>query len=150
MYKLDETDYKILEILKKDGRCSYSEIADEVHLSRVAVRDRIIKMQENEFIRGYTVLINSMAINKGASVFMEIDTDPYQIEFVGKALSQLEDVAIVAQYSGGTALHVHIYIRDITDLAGYLSRNIYSIQGIKQVHTQVLIKNYKTTAYLTT
>ena len=30
MYQMDETDYEILEILKGDGRCSYSDIAEQV------------------------------------------------------------------------------------------------------------------------
>ena len=46
MYQMDETDYEILEILKGDGRCSYSDIAEQVHLSRVAVRERINNMKE--------------------------------------------------------------------------------------------------------
>lgn len=36
MYQMDAIDYAILEILKDDGRCTYSDIAEQVNLSRVA------------------------------------------------------------------------------------------------------------------
>ena len=45
MHQIDATDYAILEILKGDGRCSYSDIAEQVSLSRVAVRERISNMK---------------------------------------------------------------------------------------------------------
>lgn len=61
MYQMDETDYEILEILKGDGRCSYSDIAEQVHLSRVAVRERINNMKEGGVIRGFTVVIDAKA-----------------------------------------------------------------------------------------
>ena len=34
MYQMDAIDYAILEILKDDGRCTYSDIAEQVNLSR--------------------------------------------------------------------------------------------------------------------
>lgn len=45
MYQMDAIDYAILEILKDDGRCTYSDIAEQVNLSRVAVRERIAAMK---------------------------------------------------------------------------------------------------------
>lgn len=64
MIQLDATDYAILEILKEDGRCSYSDIAEQVHLSRVAVRERINTMKENGIILGFTIVIDAKAYQK--------------------------------------------------------------------------------------
>jgi len=52
MAKLDNTDYKILEILQSDGRISYSDLAEKVSLSRAAVRERVNSMKESGIIRG--------------------------------------------------------------------------------------------------
>ena len=41
---LDKTDIRILKLLANDSRISYAEIAREVHLSRMAVRERVMKM----------------------------------------------------------------------------------------------------------
>lgn len=47
---LDEADYRILDILQKDGRITFSDLADQVNLSRSAVRERIKNMQDKMVI----------------------------------------------------------------------------------------------------
>ena len=82
MIQLDATDYAILEILKEDGRCSYSDIAEQVHLSRVAVRERINTMKENGIILGFTIVIDAKAYQKKAGVFMDIEVEPRKLDAV--------------------------------------------------------------------
>lgn len=42
---MDETDKKILNLLKENARIPYSEIAQKVSLSPPAVKERITKME---------------------------------------------------------------------------------------------------------
>lgn len=148
MYILDSTDEAILEILRMDGRASYSKIAEEVHLSRVAVRDRINTMIENGIIQGFTVIIDAKAMQKNAGVFMDIEVEPKKVHSVAHALTALPEIAVVSQHTGTTGLHVHAYIDDTNKVSKYLEDNIYTIDGVKSVTVQLLIHQYKTTAYL--
>ena len=61
---LDEADYRILDILQKDGRITFSDLADQVNLSRSAVRERIKNMQDSGIIRGFTAIIDAKAYEK--------------------------------------------------------------------------------------
>lgn len=148
MYILDSTDEAILEILRMDGRASYSKIAEEVHMSRVAVRDRINTMIENGIIQGFTVIIDAKAMQKNAGVFMDIEVEPKKVHSVAHALTALPEIAVVSQHTGTTGLHVHAYIDDTNKVSKYLEDNIYTIDGVKSVTVQLLIHQYKTTAYL--
>lgn len=148
MTKLDATDYAILELLKKDGRMSYSDIADEVHLSRVAVRERITAMKNDGIIRGFTVFIDAKAYNKMAAVFLEVEVEPSKIDRVANKLMENQDIAIVAQHTGNVGLHVHAYIESVDKLSDFLDKCIYSIDGVKSVTSNLLIRQYKTTAWL--
>lgn len=148
MYQLDETDLHILEILKTDGRCSYSNIAPEVHLSRVAVRERIADMMKRGIIRGFTVVIDAKAYNKMASVFLDIEVEPTELERVAKKLVEIEEIAIVSQHTGVTGLHVHAYIDSLENLSRFLKEHIFPIQGVKNVESHVLIRQFKTNPYL--
>lgn len=56
---LDKTDIKILKLLANDSRISYAEIAREVHLSRMAVRERVMKMVEEGVVERFTVQLDS-------------------------------------------------------------------------------------------
>ena len=50
---LDPTSKRILQLLSADGRASYQAIADEIGLSRPAVMERVKRLEEAGFIRGY-------------------------------------------------------------------------------------------------
>lgn len=146
--KLDETDLKIIELLREDARLTYSEIARQVHLTRVAARERILALEKNGVILGYTVQINSAALNRGMSIFIDIEVEPCYIENVAKKLVENKDVAVVSQNTGQSGLHVHAYISDVSNLSKFLDNNVYNIKGVLNVKSSLLIKNYKTNAFL--
>ena len=143
---LDEADYRILDILQKDGRITFSDLADQVNLSRSAVRERIKNMQDSGIIRGFTAIIDAKAYEKFASVFMDIEVEP--MNDVAKELMKLKEIAIVSQHTGSTGLHVHAYIDSVDKVSKYLEDNIYTIDGVRGVHFELLVHQYKTTAYL--
>lgn len=148
MCDLDKIDHAILEILKQDARTSYSEIGNRVHLSRVAVKTRINEMEKNGIIAGYTVIVDSKAYNKFASVFLEIEVKPDLIVEVANKIKTLKEVAIISQQTGFSGLHVHIYLENVGELHDYLIDKIYSISGVTRVKSSLLIKQFKTNVYL--
>ena len=146
--KIDETDLKIIELLKEDARIPYSEIANKVHLTRAAVRKRIKELEKMGAILGYTVQINSVALDRRIYVFIYIEVGPNYIEDVAKKLVENKNIAIVSQHTGFSGLHVHAFIPNTSQLSAFLTENIYNLRGILNVKTSLLIKNYKTNAYL--
>ena len=148
MYQMDETDYAILEILKDDGRCSYSDVAEQVDLSRVAVRERISNMKKHGIIHGFTVVIDAKAYQKLASVFMDVEVEPSKLDAVARKLAAQKEIAIVSQHTGVTGLHVHAYIDSVDQLSQFLEEHIYSIDGVKSIQAHLLIRQYKTNSYL--
>ena len=140
MYQMDAIDYAILEILKDDGRCTYSDIAEQVNLSRVAVRERIAAMKKEGIIHGFTVVIDAKAYQRLASVFMDVEVEP--------SIPAKEEIAIVSQHTGVTGLHVHAYIDNVDRLSQFLEEHIYSIDGVKSIQSHLLIRQYKTNSYL--
>ena len=55
---MDETDRKILDILRENARMSFSEIGSAVGISRVSVKKRMTAMEEAGIIRGYRAVID--------------------------------------------------------------------------------------------
>ena len=52
---MDEIDYKILQILRQDARCTNSEIGAAVKLTEGAVRNRIKRLKEASVIKRFTI-----------------------------------------------------------------------------------------------
>ncbi|WP_076756972.1 Lrp/AsnC family transcriptional regulator [Edaphobacillus lindanitolerans] len=140
---LDRIDQRILNLLVEDGRRSYVEIAAELNLSRVAVRDRIQNMKESGIIENFTVVINSERVGKGVSAFFEVDCDPSSLVDVAHSLVEIPDVASCYQMTGPSTLHVHVLVEDFPDLERFINEKLYALDGITRVESHVLLRRFK-------
>ena len=64
---LDELDQKIIQLLVKNARMSYSDIGEKIGISRVAVKARIQALENKGIIEEYTTIINPQKINGAVS-----------------------------------------------------------------------------------
>lgn len=62
--QLDFTDWKILEELQVDARKTYQEIGDAVGMTRPAVRERVLRMEESGVIEGYHAEVGPAAVGR--------------------------------------------------------------------------------------
>jgi len=70
--ELDATDRRIIRILAQDGRASYQGIADEVGLSRPAIMERVKRLEESGYIRGYRVQLDRVKIGMPVTAFVAV------------------------------------------------------------------------------
>ena len=54
---IDDIDFKLLDILKRDARTPASKIAEELGISRMTVKNRMKRLEDMGVIRQYTVMI---------------------------------------------------------------------------------------------
>ena len=70
--ELDATDRRILRILGQDGRASYQAVADEVGLSRPAIMERVKRLEEAGYIRGYRVQLDRAKVGLPVTAFVAV------------------------------------------------------------------------------
>ena len=70
---MDSIDYRIIEILLKDGRLSMKELAKMVALSAPSVAERVRRLEESKVITGYKAMINYEKIGKTINVLINVD-----------------------------------------------------------------------------
>jgi len=75
---MDQIDWKIIEILQKNARITFSQLSKKVHLTAPAVSERILKMEEKGIISGYTAKLNLEQLGFYAVSFVKIDVAYYQ------------------------------------------------------------------------
>ena len=94
---MDELDREILNILRRDARTPYTEIAEQVGTSEGTVRNRVEGMVEDGVIERFTVTTRTGNVKAmiEISVAMDVNTDE-----VGKRLAEWEEVDFVWQVSG--------------------------------------------------
>ena len=104
---LDELDQNILKLLIKNARMSYSDIGQQVGISRVAVKMRIQALEQRGVIEEYTTVINPQKISGAVSCYFEIETLPETLAQVTELLNRNETVTQIYRVTGKNKLHVH-------------------------------------------
>lgn len=69
MHNLDAMDRKILAALHQNSRISYTDLGQQIGLSRVAVQARINALSEKGIIERFTVVINPVKVGMQVSAF---------------------------------------------------------------------------------
>ena len=59
--ELDDFDRKILAILRKDGRITFTDLARQVGLSKTPCQQRVRRLVENGVISGFAAILDPKA-----------------------------------------------------------------------------------------
>lgn len=139
---LDAIDHKLIEILKTNSRTSFKQIAKEVGLSSVAVRNRVNKLVKLGVIKGFFALVDPKELGRELSVIMDVTVNPSQLEQVGDLLSKCDQVIRLYETSN-SELHVHAIFESPSELGNFLKEKVYPLPGILQVKTAIVLKRHK-------
>ncbi|TBL70795.1 Lrp/AsnC family transcriptional regulator [Paenibacillus thalictri] len=140
---IDGMDRKILAVLLSNGRISYTDLAKEIGLSRVAVQARINALIEEGVIERFTAVINPDKIGITVSAFFNVEVEPQYLQQVAGALSDQPGITSLYHMTGPSKLHMHGLFQNNQEMELFLKEKLYTLQGIMSVDCQVLITRYK-------
>jgi Lrp/AsnC family transcriptional regulator for asnA, asnC and gidA len=139
---LDGLDFEILSCLQKDGRMSFTVIAEKLKVSIGTVRTRFNKMIEDGTIN----IIGRVDPDKvGFKCYAHIAlfVRPASLkETVAQQINILPEVSFLALTSGDYDLEVDVMCRDNNHLVNFVNE-ISNIEGVNQTKTTIYLKVYK-------
>ena len=142
MATLDETDTKILEILQKDARTPYTEIASTLGLSDSTIHVRLKKLKEEGVIKAYTIDINQELLGKKVHGLAMINVNLGHLDEVVPKLVALESVDQVYETHGINDLVVLIDAVDLDGLRDVLMQ-IRMIENVTSTALTTILKIWK-------
>ncbi|MFS0836838.1 Lrp/AsnC family transcriptional regulator [Paenibacillus sp. 1P03SA] len=140
---IDETDRKIIRALNLNGRISYTDLAKDIGLSRVAVQGRIQALMETGVIERFTAVINPEKIGIGVSAFFNVEVEPKFLHQVADELAEEPSVTSLYHMTGPSKLHMHGLFTNHHEMELFLREKLYPLPGITSVDCQVLITRFK-------
>ena len=93
---MDQTDYRILNLLQQDCRTTLKNIGDQVGLTAPAVSERVRRMEEQGVIRGYRAEVSREALHCGISGFVLVALPPEKYDAFCEFCR--ENPAIISHY----------------------------------------------------
>ena len=76
---IDHLDERIIEILKKDSRRPFVEIADELKVSEGTIRSRVRKLLEEGVIQSFTIKTSSKNVKAIIEVKIDVNVNTSEI-----------------------------------------------------------------------
>jgi Lrp/AsnC family leucine-responsive transcriptional regulator len=146
--ELDDIDFKILEIIQKEGRTRRNDLADRVGLSLPAASERLRKLEQGGIISGYYAKLDHRMLGKDITAFIVVTVDSSKhystfVEHVQNTDDILESHAITGE---GTHL-LKIRTENTSSLEKLLAK-IQSWTGVMKTTTSLVLSTPKETTVI--
>ncbi len=112
----DGIDSAILEILRRDGRASFTDMANELKVSDVTIHLRIKKLLERGIIKNFSANLDYSKLGFPLIAFVELKIAPGTIARVTESILGLEGVIEVYELHSHCDLMIKVRARDLNDL----------------------------------
>jgi len=116
---MDDLDREILDVLRRDARTPYTEIADRVDTSEGTIRNRVEQLIESGIIERFTIATRTG--NVKAMVEISVDVNVHT-EGLTETLAAWEEVNFVWQVSGDDDIVLVVDATDTSDLNDLITR----------------------------
>ena len=138
---LDEIDVKMLEILQFKGRTHRSALAETVKLSLPSVSDRLRKLEESGYIRGYVAILGHRKLGKDITAFIEVtvDSSKHFPSFVDHSM-QNDDILECHAITGKGSHLLKIRVENTSELEKLLAK-IQSWPGVSGTQTHLVLSS---------
>ena len=143
MYRPDEIDINILELLQNNARVKRNEIAEKIGLSLPSVTDRMNKLEENGIVERYITKLNHKNLGKDitAFIFVTSDSSTHYKDFISHAMQNHEILECHSVTGDGS--HILKIRTDNTSSLEKLLAKIQSWKGVSSTRTSIVLSSHK-------
>ena len=100
---LDALDARIIGILRTDGRISWRELGERVHLAASSAAERVRRLEERGVITGYSARVDPVALGRTVRAVVDVSLVPGDEADAFEARLGERDEVIMAAYVTGSA-----------------------------------------------
>ncbi len=142
MFKPDDLDLAILELLRSDGRKPYTEIAQTLQVSEGTVRNRVARLTEHGVMQ-IVGLIDPVRMGYDAPAMIGVNVHNADIDEVAKRVASFPEVSYLIMVSGGFDLIVEVICRDREHFTRFINQKLRKIPGVAQTQSFLILKTVK-------
>jgi Lrp/AsnC family leucine-responsive transcriptional regulator len=133
---VEDIDRAIVRALTRDGRLSYTDLAERVGLSVSAVHQRVRRLEQRGVIRGYTARVDYEALGLPLSAFVAIrPIDPSQPDDAPDRLAELAQIEACYSVAGEDFYLLLVRVAGPADL----ERLLQQIRTVANVITRTTV-----------
>ncbi|MEM7317200.1 MAG: Lrp/AsnC family transcriptional regulator [Planctomycetota bacterium] len=143
---LDNTDRKILEILRDDGRITNIEIADRVSLSPSPCLRRVKRLESEGVIRGYGAYLDGKKMGWEITAFIHLNIEKHRKSdsvYFKQQLAEIDQVVWCLALAGNWDLLLLVAALNLDDYFE-LAQKIGGLEYVKEIQSTIVVGEIKT------
>ena len=139
---LDETDLKIIEALRKDGRVAFAQIAEQLNVSPGMIRQRYNRLVEQGYLK-VVAITNPLRMGFTSMAMIGIRVDGSKLLTVAEKVSRLDEVIYMIISSGRFDIFAEVVCRNHEDLLRFITEKLSVIDGVRESESFMHLKIIK-------
>ncbi|WP_374519844.1 Lrp/AsnC family transcriptional regulator [Undibacterium squillarum] len=146
--QLDQTDFKILQILQTEGRISNQELADKVHLSPSSCLRRVRMLEDAGVIHQYCAVLNPEQLGLEVDAFVQVtmrrDVEKWHENF-SRALQAWPEVVGSYIITGDANYLLRVRARNLKHYSHFVLERLYKTEGVLDIRSNIVLQTLKDT-----
>ena len=134
-YQIDNIDLKILNVLSKNAKMPYTEVAKKVFVSGGTVHVRMRKLEKMGVVRGTKLDINYDKLGYNISSYMGIYLEKsFLYKETVKSLKKIPEIVEIHAITGQYTIFIKIICKDTSHFRNFLD-TVHKVKGITRTET---------------
>ncbi len=135
---IDDTDARIVQALRTDGRMSVRALAEHLHISRASAYTRIARLERSGVITGYTATVDPQRCGYGVSAYVHLKISQHSWKTVRQRLSALADIEHGALVTGDNDIVLLIRVHDAAGLRDLVLNRLQAMPEVLTTQTVLI------------
>lgn len=141
MEKIDSLDKKILEIITRNARIPFKEVAAECGVSRAAIHQRVQRMVDIGVITGSGYDVNPAMLGYNTCTYVGITLE--RGSMYKRVVAEFEKIPEIVEChftTGPYTMLIKLYARDNSHLMEMLNDRLQEIEGVISTETLISLR----------
>lgn len=118
----DQKNLELLRLLQKNPRAPISQLARRVGMSNPAVKERVLRLEENGILAGFRLELNPKELGYQVMAFVRIRPLPGHLSKIAELAQSVPEVTECHRITGEDCFILKVYVKEISNLDRVLDR----------------------------
>ena len=139
--QIDDLDKQILDIITKNARIPYLEVARACNVSGAAIHQRVQRLIKSGVIKGSEFKVDPVAVGFKTCAYIGIFLEhPGHYKSVIDKFNKIPEIIECHYTTGNYSLFIKVYANDNEHLRNILTNSIQNIDGVTRTETLISLE----------
>ncbi len=145
-FQLDETDFKLINILEADAKLNTKEMAQKVGLTNTPVYERIKRLERLGIIKRYSAIIDRKKLGIELTVLCNVQLKSHAAEFLEtfeEAIVKLPEIVSCFHIAGNFDYLLKVEVTDMDAYSQFIKEKLARVPHIATVQSSFVMRIIK-------